>query len=230
MSLDGYLDDTSPRRLILSGEADLDRVDDLRSGADAILVGAGTIRSDNPRLTVRSPARVARRVAEGRSPTPTKVTLTSLAKLDAGAAFFTTGETEKLVYCAGETVREARESLGRAATVVGCEGPASLEEVLADLHARGVRRLLVEGGATVLSQLLAAGLADELQLAVAPFFVADSAARRLVDDGSYPWTAGHRATLAGTRVLDDVVLLRYAASERFPAADWGGGDTWSTDA
>jgi 5-amino-6-(5-phosphoribosylamino)uracil reductase len=224
MSLDGYLDDTSPRRLILSGEADLDRVDELRAGSDAILVGAGTIRSDNPRLVVRSPARVARRVAEGRSPTPFKVTVTALAKLDPGAAFFTTGTAEKLVYCASETVTEARDALGAVATVLDCGRPGSLEQVLADLHARGIRRLLVEGGATVLSQFLAAGLADELQLAVAPFFVGDSAARRLVDDGAYLWSARCRGRLAGTRVLDDVVLLRYAASERFGTDTWGAVD------
>lgn len=224
MSLDGYLDDTSPRRLILSGEADLDRVDELRSGSDAILVGAGTIRSDNPRLVVRSRDRVARRLADGRTPTPLKVTVTALAKLDPDAAFFTTGDTDRLVYCASETVVEARHALGHVATVVECGQPGSLAHVLADLHARGVRRLLVEGGATVLSQLLAAGLADELQLAVAPFFVGDSAARRLVDDGTYPWSAGRRARLADTRVLDDVVLLTYAVSDRFGTETWGAAD------
>lgn len=224
MSLDGYLDDTSPRRLILSGEADLDRVDALRSGADAILVGAGTIRSDNPRLVVRGRDRVARRLADGRTPTPLKVTVTALAKLDPGAAFFTTGHTDKLVYCADETAVEATDALGHVATVVECGQPGSLHRVLADLHARGVRRLLVEGGATVLSQLLAAGLADELQLAVAPFFVGDSAARRLVDDGTYPWSAERRARLAGTRVLDDVVLLTYAVSDRFGSEAWGAAD------
>ena len=56
MSADGYLDDASATRLVLSGEADLDRVDELRAGSDAILVGAQTIRADNPRLLVRSRA------------------------------------------------------------------------------------------------------------------------------------------------------------------------------
>jgi len=224
MSLDGYLDDSSPRRLVLSGEADLDRVDGLRAAADAILVGAGTIRADNPRLVVRSPSRIARRLADGRTASPLKVTLTALAKLDPGAAFFTAGDADKLVYCAAHTVGEARDAIGELATVVECGPRVRLEEVLADLHDRGVRRLLVEGGGTVLSQFLSAGLADELQLAVAPFFVGDSAARRLVDDGAYPWHSGRRAGLAGTRVLGDVVLLRYAVSDRFEADGWGSTD------
>ena len=225
MSLDGYLDDSSPRRLILSSAADLDRVDELRARADAILVGAATVRADNPRLVVRSPARVERRLHEGRTPTPAKVTLTALAKLDPGAAFFTTGQTDKLVYCTDDTAAEAHAALDAVATVVAAGHPLHLEALLEDLHARGVRRLLVEGGATVLSQLLAAGLADELQLAVAPFVVGDSAARRFLDDGAYPLHAGRRARLVSTRALGDVVLLRYAVSDRFDHTDdWGAAD------
>jgi len=56
-SADGYLDDATPRRLILSGPADLDRVDEVRAGCDAILVGAQTVRTDNPRLLIRAPPR-----------------------------------------------------------------------------------------------------------------------------------------------------------------------------
>jgi 5-amino-6-(5-phosphoribosylamino)uracil reductase len=230
MSLDGYLDDSSPRRLVLSNDADLDRVDELRARADAVLVGAGTVRADNPRLLVRSPERRARRVAEGRSATPLKVTLTALAKLDPEAAFFAVGDTEKLVYCSGDTVSAAHDALGDVATVVQCGQPGCLGNVVEDLHARGVRRLLVEGGATVLSQLLAEGLADELQLAVAPFFVGDSAAPRFVDDGRYPWTAGRHARLVGTRALGDVVVLRYAVSERYAETVFGDDGWGPTDA
>jgi 5-amino-6-(5-phosphoribosylamino)uracil reductase len=214
-SLDGYLDDSSEQRLVLSGDADLDRVDALRADCDAILVGAATVRSDDPRLVVRSPERVARRLADGRPATPWKVTVTGLAKLDPGAAFFTDGDTERLVYCAEDRADEALAALGEVATVVTVGPEIRMAALAADLRARGVRRLLVEGGAAVLSQFLAEDVADELQVAVAPFFVGDSAARRFVDDGDYPWTAGRRARLAGTRVLGDVVLMRYALSDRF---------------
>jgi 5-amino-6-(5-phosphoribosylamino)uracil reductase len=219
MSLDGYLDDSSEQRLILSNDADLDRVDALRADCDAILVGAATVRNDNPRLLVRNATRVARRRASGRSGNPTKVTVTALAKLDPEAAFFTAGDTDKLVYCTTETVTEARQALSGVATVVDLGHPLEMRRIVEDLHDRGVRRLLVEGGATVLSQFLAEGLADELQVAVAPFFVGDSAARRFVDDRPYPWTADRRARLVETRALDDVVLLRYALSDRFEDAD-----------
>jgi len=215
MSLDGYLDDSSERRLVLSSEQDLDRVDGLRASCDAILVGAGTVRSDNPRLLVRNRFRIDQRVAAGRPAMPTKVTVTALAKLDPEAAFFTAGESERLVYCSTDTEAEAGEALGSVATIIGCHAPVQMERLVEDLHCRGVRRLLVEGGGSVLTQFLAAGLADELQLAVAPFFIGDFAAPRFVGDGRYPWTSGGRARLAETRVLGDVVLLRYALSDRF---------------
>jgi 5-amino-6-(5-phosphoribosylamino)uracil reductase len=216
LSLDGYLDDASPHRLVLSNEADLDRVDGLRAWCDAILVGAGTIRSDNPRLRVRSWARVRERVAGGQTPGPVKVTLTGLAKLDPGAPFFTDGSAEKLVYCRTDTVDSARAALGSVATVVDAGAPVRVDAVAQDLHRRGVRRLLVEGGASVLSQFLLAEVADELQVAVAPFLVGDSTGRRFLDDGRYPWTTQRRARLLETRTLGDVVLLRYGLSDRCP--------------
>jgi 5-amino-6-(5-phosphoribosylamino)uracil reductase len=74
---------------------------------------------------------------------------------------------------------------------------------------------MVEGGQTILTQFLTEGLADELHLVVAPFFVGDSAARRFVGDGRFPWHADHRAALVEARPIGDVVLLRYALSERF---------------
>jgi 5-amino-6-(5-phosphoribosylamino)uracil reductase len=216
MSIDGYLGGATEPRLALSNDADFDRVDAVRAAYDAILVGAATVRKDNPRLLVRSPARRDERVARGLRPSPVKVTVTGRADgLDACAEFFTTGDTEKLVYCPSATVAAAGARLGSVATVVDGGQPVDLRRVSEDLWARGVRRLMVEGGGTVHTQFLTGDLADELQLVVAPFFVGDSRARRFVDDGRFPWNPDRRATLAGVRQIGDVVLLRYALSSRF---------------
>jgi 5-amino-6-(5-phosphoribosylamino)uracil reductase len=217
MSIDGYLDSVAVKRLSLSNDADFDRVDAVRATCDAILVGAATVRNDNPRLVVRSPERRAERQARGACPSPIKVTVTGGAQLDACANFFVTGDSEKIVYCAAAAIDDARDRLGRVATVVDAGQPVDMQRVSEDLHARGVERLMVEGGGTVHTQFLTADLADELHLVVAPFFVGDSRARRFVDDGRFPWNPRRRATLAEVRQIGDVVLLRYALSSRFCA-------------
>ena len=215
VSIDGYLDNTSEQRLVLSNDADLDRVDAVRAGCDAILVGAATVRNDNPRLLVRARGRQEERVARGLPRSPRKVTVTEHARLDTCADFFTTGDSEKLVYCASAAVADARERLGEVATVVDGGQPVDMERMCEDLYTRGVHRLMVEGGGSVHTQFLTADLADELHLVVAPFFVGDSQAQRFVGDGRFPWHSERRATLAEVRRIDDVVLLRYALSTRF---------------
>jgi 5-amino-6-(5-phosphoribosylamino)uracil reductase len=215
MSIDGYLGSAAPRRLELSNSADFDRVDGVRASCDAILVGAATVRTDNPRLLVRSKDRREQRAARGLPTSPMKVTVTERVELDPGADFFTTGDNEKLVYCTSPRVGDAESRLGEVATVVDGGQRVQMRRLSEDLGARGVERLMVEGGGTVHTQFLTDDLADELQLVVAPFFVGDSRATRFVGDGRFPWNPGRRATLADVRQIGDVVLLRYALSSRF---------------
>ncbi|MFH9829423.1 dihydrofolate reductase family protein [Streptomyces bobili] len=207
VSLDGYLDDTGPDRLLLSGPADFDRVDEVRASVDAILVGAGTIRADNPRLLVNSPVRRAARVAAGKPEYPLKVTVSGTGELDPAARFWHTGG-DKVLYTTDAGADRARAlGLGGAAGVVPLGPGLDWRRLLEHLHdVRGVRRLMVEGGGTVHTQLLQAGLADELQLVMAPLFVGDPRAPRLFGPGGYQ---GGRLRLTGTRRIEDVVLMSY---------------------
>ncbi|MEV5151537.1 dihydrofolate reductase family protein [Streptomyces werraensis] len=205
VSLDGYLDDTGPERLLLSSPADFDRVDEVRASVDAILVGAGTIRADNPRLLVNSPERRAGRVADGLPEYPLKVTVSGSGDLDPAARFWHTGG-QKVLYTTDKGAERAR-ALGIAADVVPLGDALDWRRLLEHLHdVRGVRRLMVEGGGRIHTQLTTQGLADELQLVLAPLFVGDPDAPRLFGPGSYQ---GGRLRLVETRPLGDVVLMRY---------------------
>jgi 5-amino-6-(5-phosphoribosylamino)uracil reductase len=212
-SVDGCTDDTTPDRLILSNEADLDRVDEVRAGSDAIMVGAETVRRDNPRLLVRSQARQQARLARGLPASPARVTLTRSGNLDPSARFFTAGGGVRLVYAPHPAAPGIRQRLaGSGAEVVDAGEPLSLDTVLADLAARGVRRLMVEGGGRLHVQFLSAGLADELHLAIAPVFVGDPDAPRFAGDpGGTGGGALRRMRLAEVRRIGDMVLLRYLA-------------------
>ena len=218
MSIDGYLDDATEHRLVLSNHADLDRVDEVRASCDAILVGAATVRNDNPRLLVRSAERRESRAAQGLPPNPIKVTMTQSAKLDADASFFACGDGEKLVYCASDTVDHARLALGHVATVLDGGARVDVRRMCENLRERGVRRLMVEGGGSTLTQFLADDLADELHLVVAPFFVGDPGGTPFVRPAAFPWSKENRARLMEITPVGDVALLRYALSERCVAA------------
>ncbi|QOV40973.1 dihydrofolate reductase family protein [Streptomyces ferrugineus] len=205
VSLDGYLDDTTPDRLLLSSPADFDRVDEVRASVDAILIGAGTIRADNPRLLVNSAQRRAARAASGRPEYPLKVTVSASGELDPAANFWHTGG-EKIVY----TTEKGAERLRRApvaADVVALGPELDWRGLLTHLReVRGVERLMVEGGGTIHTQLLQQGLADEVQLVLAPLFVGDPKAPRLFGPGGYQ---GGRLRLLEARRIEDVVLMRY---------------------
>jgi 5-amino-6-(5-phosphoribosylamino)uracil reductase len=209
MSVDGHIDDSGPEPLLLSDAADLDRVDAVRAGVDAILVGATTLRRDDPRLNVRSAERRAARVAGGRPAYPLKVTITGSGDLDPAARFFATGDGRKLVYAATPGVETARKAVGAVADVVDAGDPLDLHRLLAELAGRGVARLMVEGGTGVHTLFLTTGVVDELQLVVAPFFVGDAEAPRFVGPGRFPHDAAHRMRLAEARPIGDLVLLRY---------------------
>jgi 5-amino-6-(5-phosphoribosylamino)uracil reductase len=199
VSLDGFIDDDTPNRLMLSSFEDFQRVDEVRASCDAILVGAGTIRADDPRLELRSELLRSARTASGRSSDPVKVTMTTSGALPRGARFFQ-GSAQKLVYLASTGTDIPRfpgdtETVARAAWTT--------EDVLADLHGRGISRLLVEGGAGIISSLLVGQSFDEFHLSVAPLMVGRGVS--LFSGGKRP----ERLVLVESEVLGDTVLLRY---------------------
>jgi len=211
-SVDGYLDDTSPQRLLLSNAADFDRVDQVRAGCDAILIGAGTIRADNPRLIVNSEHRRADRVARGMSAYPLKVTVTRTGNLDPDLKFWHHGD-DKLVYTISSSAEKIAKQLSGLAEVVSLGVDVDFGALLDDLGARGVRRLMVEGGEQVHTMFLSQGLADELHLVIAPLLVGDAAAPRFLAPATYPDGTTRRMRLVEARTLGDVVLLRYLPKE-----------------
>lgn len=287
VSVDGYIDDTADERLLLSNEADFDRVDELRAWADAVLVGAETVRRDNPRLLVKDEGRRRARVAAGKPEYPRKVTVTATGDLDQAARFWHHGTAGQppLVYTTESGARRLAERLAPPAeerptalvkegsavrgeerstspaeerltapaeerstspteerlatpaeeqqTTPAEEQPTTLAEerptipaeivalgaelefgaLLDDLAARGIERLMVEGGGRVHTAFLAAGLADELHLAIGPTLVGDPRAPRFLYPAAFPGGSTHRMSLLGVSQLGDVAVLRYRPQE-----------------
>lgn len=214
-SIDGYIDDATADRLLLSNAQDFDRVDEVRAASDAILIGAGTIRADNPRLLVNSPERRAARRAAGKPEYPLKVTVTSSGDLDPQLKFWHHGDA-KIVYTTDAAEEKLTQRLAGLAEVVSLGAEIDFGALLDDLGRRAVGRLMVEGGGQIHTAFLTQGLADEIHLAVAPLVVGDPAAPRFLGPGTYPGGPTRRMHLAETRAVGDVVLMRYLPKQESP--------------
>jgi 5-amino-6-(5-phosphoribosylamino)uracil reductase len=208
-SIDGYIDDATPDRLLFSNDADFDRVDAVRATVDAILVGGNTIRADNPRLMVRADERRRARVEAGKPATPVKVAITR-SQLDPETRFFTTG-LDKIVYTTSEAFHKLSEHLENVATVVDAGEPLDVHKLLADLADRGVERLMIEGGGNMHTMFLSAGVVDELHLVVAPFLIGNVEAPRFTLPAVYPQGPASPFQLADVERIGEVVLMRYLA-------------------
>jgi riboflavin-specific deaminase-like protein len=208
MSIDGYIDDTTPERLLLSNAEDFDRVDAVRADSDAILIGATTLRRDNPRLLVNSPQRRAQREARGLPAYPLKATVTASGDLSRDLKFWHHGGA-KVIYCPDSAQAKLNEPLGDLADIVALGPAVDFGAMLSDLGQRGIGRLMVEGGSEIHTQFLTNDLADEIHLAVAPFFIGDPAAPRFVRPGNFPHGPASRMTLLQARAIGDIALLRY---------------------
>ena len=121
-------------------------MDEVRAGCDAILVGAQTVRTDNPRLLIRDPRRSARRAARGLPAHPARVTLTATGDLDPAARFFAPGAL-RLVYCATPALARARARLGRTAPCSSTQVIRCPSVSCSKIWPNGVAVSLVEGGA-----------------------------------------------------------------------------------
>lgn len=211
VSIDGYIDDTLPERLYLSNEADFDRVEVVRTECDAILIGAETLRRDNPRLIIKSEERLAARAAAGKPAHLQKIVVTGSGNLDPAARFWHYGVEERkpIVYTTDTGSEKLHDRLGDLAVVVSLGAAVDFGTLLADLGNRGIDRLMIEGGTSIHTAVLSAGLADELHLAVAPLLVGQADAPRFVSPAEFPGGSRRRMHLVDVTQIGDVALLRY---------------------
>ncbi|MFF2553554.1 RibD family protein [Nocardia sp. NPDC058058] len=212
VSIDGYIDDAGPDRLLLSNAADFDRVDALRAESDAILIGAGTLRSDDPRLLVNSDDRRMTRVAAGKPEYPLRVIVTATGDLDPAQRLWHCGG-ERIVYTTDSGAARIGHRLDGLAKVVSLGAAVDFAALLDDLADQGITRLMVEGGGAIHTAFLAADLVDEISMAVAPIVVGDPAAPRFLGPADFPGGSGHRMRLAEVGRIGDIAVLRYLPKE-----------------
>lgn len=153
----------------------------LRELADVIVVGAGTVRIENYSGAHLGVAERHGRQARGQSEVPPLAIVTKSGRLDRDMAVFTRTEVPPLVLTCTAAAEETRRLLGDVSEVVDCSGsdPGNVDEtaLLKALAARGMRRILTEGGPTLLGTFVQRDLLDELCLTIAPYLVGGQARR-----------------------------------------------------
>lgn len=175
MTLDGKIA-TAAGDSKISCEEDLDRIHRLRASVDAVMVGVGTVLADDPFLTVRR--------VKGRN--PLRVVVDNLAKTPPHAKVLD-GSARTIIAVTSRAPKQNVKSLrAKGAQVIAIgRKEVNLRRLLERLHALGVRRLLLEGGATLNWGMLKRGLVDEVRIAVAPKIVGGSEARTLVGGSGF---------------------------------------------
>ena len=171
------------RSATIGGDADLQRLLDLRTMADAVLIGTGTLRAEGYDRLVRSEERRARRLEMGLTEDPLAVVLSRRFDIPWEAGLCQAPEQPVLIYTGADAGEPP--DVPAPVEVVRLE-VASLTEMLNDLHARGVRKLLSEGGPTMHAALWAAGAVDELYLTITPLITGDADEPTIVDGGRLP--------------------------------------------
>jgi 2,5-diamino-6-(ribosylamino)-4(3H)-pyrimidinone 5'-phosphate reductase len=170
VTADGKIDTFERRGAAISSKRDKQRVDRLRAGAGAVMVGGHTLLQEDPALTVKSEALRAERVARGLPPNPLKVGVVTRAGLDPAGDFLTAGPASVVIFTTAQTSNDELELLrssGARVYILG-DSQVNLLGALETLYGMGIRRLMVEGGGTLNFELLRLGLVDELTLYVAP--------------------------------------------------------------
>jgi 2,5-diamino-6-(ribosylamino)-4(3H)-pyrimidinone 5'-phosphate reductase len=211
MSADGKIASRKREQFTLSGKADFARVDELRSACDAIMVGIGTVLSDNPSLTVKSTELREKRKEKGLPENPARVVIDSRARTPPDADLFKKGEGERIIITSEAADPERLETLKKKADIlVAGREKVSLRTALEKLKEKGYHRIMVEGGATLNWSLLHEGLVDEIYTFISNQIIGGAQAPTLVDGEGFAEPGETvKLSLLSAEPLDNGVLIKW---------------------
>ena len=213
MTADGKIDTFRRSGAAISSARDKERVDRLRADADAVMVGGRTLLDEDPKLTVKSETLRRERLGRGLSLNPIKVGVVSEVSLKPDSRFLTSGPAKTVIFTTRRTSKESvslLESLGVDIYLDDSE-KVNLPKALETLKQIGVKRLMVEGGATLNFELLRLGLVDEVTAYVAPMIFGGATAPSMAAGPGLERSEAIPMKLVNAEAWEDGgVLLKYA--------------------
>ncbi|HOW05541.1 2,5-diamino-6-(ribosylamino)-4(3H)-pyrimidinone 5'-phosphate reductase [Methanospirillum hungatei] len=186
VSADGKLSTRERRQVKISGKEDFDRVDEIKAGCDAIMVGIGTVLADDPSLTIKSANRIAERVRNEKPEHPVRIVVDSQARTPPDAKILHKGSGLRIIAVSLAAPEENISALKNHAEIIQAgEVTVDLPVLLTKLAEKGIKRLMVEGGGTLIWGMLSAGLVDELTMFVGNIIIGGKDAPTLADGTGY---------------------------------------------
>lgn len=197
-SIDGKIALPSKKQTKISCEEDMKRVHVLRNSVDAILVGIGTIINDNPKLTVKEEF-----VKNAKN--PIRVVIDSQCRIPLNS-YALDGKAKTIIFC----TEGNKKKLKNAEVIVCGKEKVDLRKMLKILKEKGVKKLLVEGGSTVIWEFLKEKLANELNVFVGSVVIGGKNSPTIADgEGVKNFEEIIKLKLISVKKLGDGVLLRY---------------------
>ncbi|MGB9941139.1 2,5-diamino-6-(ribosylamino)-4(3H)-pyrimidinone 5'-phosphate reductase [Methanosarcina sp.] len=215
MSADGKLSTKERKQVRISGKLDFERVDELRARADAIMVGIGTVLSDDPSLTVKSPERRAARKAAGKSENPARIIVDSSARTPLDADVFKKGNGIRIIAVSSSAPAESLEKLKEKAIVIQTgTKKVDLPELVRKLKGIGINTLMVEGGATLNWGMLSAGLVDEIYTFVGNLIIGGATSPTFTDGEGFSEAEILELELLSAEKIEDGLLLKWKVKDK----------------
>jgi len=221
MSADGKLSTVERRQVEISGEQDFVRVDRLKAGCDAIMVGIGTVLADDPSLTVKREECREQRRKRGVDENPVRVVVDSTGRIPLNASILHKGPGRRIVAVSLKTEAGKVAALKQHATVIiaGVD-KVDLPALLDELGNMGIQRLMVEGGGTLIEGLFRSGLVDELYTFIGNIIIGGKDAPTLADGtGFFKESEFTKLTLTEAHRIEAGILLHWhVVREEKPAS------------
>jgi len=212
MTADGKIDTFERKGAAISSQRDKERVDRLRAESDAVMVGGRTLLDEDPKLTVKSEALRAERVARGLSPNPVKVGVVSEANIKPDSIFLNAGPARIVIFTTYRTSKDRLAFLRSQGVDIYVHDSEKVDlwKALGTLKELGIQRLMVEGGATLNFELLKLRLVDELSAYIAPMIFAGESAPTMAAGSGLERSAAIPLRLVSVEKEEDGgVLLKY---------------------
>ena len=215
MSADGKLSTRERRQVKISGTQDFTRVDRLKAGSDAVMVGIGTVLADDPSLTVKGEECRQHRRDRGVCEHPARIVVDSRARIPLDASLLHKGSGLRIIAVSEKADPQKVTALKHSATVIRAgEKEVDLAALMDELGAMGIQRIMVEGGGELIAGLIRAGLVHEIYTFIGNLIIGGRNAPTLADgDGFLTEEEFSRLTLIETRRIENGVLLHWKVGQ-----------------